>query len=234
MSIIIVFVMLTLGFLISTKLHNSIITKNEKYFKALKINNDPELFDYAINTNVGNIVSQGKFVANEPVSDSLIDGEYFSIKKIKENYVQKTKTVTYVDSNGTTRTKTEKYWVWEEVDRETFYTNTLQYLGKTFSYKKFSFDNHSYKDTVYTGLMTRYKFYVIPIEFNASVFSVTKSNSIEKNEVYAGYTIDELIEHKEKETDFIIVLFWVIWIVLTAVIVILFVALEIKYLNNYR
>lgn len=233
-SITIILIMVGIGFMIATDVHDSTTSSNEKYFKALKVDNDEEIFNHAINTEVGNMVSYGTVKANEPVSSELIDGEYFAIIKIEEHYVMKTRTVTYTDANGKTRTRTETYWEWDEVDREYFQTGTFNYLGKTFDYGDIEFNHYKHNETVSEGLISnvRYQLRTIPIEFSGSLYSKATEKTIEDNVFHLDKTISELIDDKEKEADRSVNVFWIIWIMVALVVVGIFVAMENRFLNG--
>lgn len=233
-GVVIVLVLIGLGFILSAKVHDSVTTNNVKYFRSLKVDNDTELFNYAINTEVGDMLSYGKFKANEPVSDPLIDGEYFALRKIEEHYVRKTRTVTYTDANGKTKTKQETYWTWEERGREHFNTETFNYLGRDFDIDIVKVNNYQYKDTVKEGLLSnvRYKFHIIPKEFQGTMYSKAQGKTIKDNELFYERKIDVLMESKEGEADRATIIFWVVWILLTIAAVIGFVALDNKFLNN--
>ncbi|MEK4025419.1 hypothetical protein [Sporosarcina sp. FSL W7-1283] len=233
-SIIIILIMMGLGFFLSTSIHNKVSVSNEKYFKALKIDNLPELFNYAINTEVGHVLSYGKFKANEPVSDTMIKGKYFSIKRIEEHYVMKTRVVTYTDSNGKSQTKTETYWEWDEWKRDYFHTKTFNYLGRDFKIGKVKIDNYIYGDTVKKSTFSniRWVFYVIPKEFEAALYSNTSEGTINQNELYENQTIERVIERKESGADRAVILFWIGWAVLIVGAVVIFVMLDNKFINN--
>lgn len=234
-SIVIVLLLVALGFFISNSIHNAALENSEKYFKSLKINNDAELFDYALATEVGNVLAYGTLKANEPVSDKLLDGTYFSILKIEEHYVQKTRTVTYTDSNGKTQTKIETYWEWEEYKRDYFNTDTFTFLGKVLDYNLINFDFHTYQDTIKEGGFfsdVRYVFYTIPFEFNASLFAKAKDGTIINNTLYVDQTIKEVIKQKEESADTSVIVFWVFWSILIFAAVIGFVVLENRYIND--
>ncbi|PTY93040.1 hypothetical protein [Heyndrickxia sporothermodurans] len=232
-SISIVLIMVGLGFLIATKVHDYTMSSNEKYFKALKVDNDPELFQYAIDTEVGNLVSYGTVKAKEPVSDPMIDGKYFDLTKIEEHYVMKTRTVTYTDSNGKTQTKTETYWEWEEYDRWYSHTDTFTYLGQTYDFDFIKFSHDSYIDTYEDGMFSdvRYKFYGIPSKFNGSLYSKATKKTIANNTFHYGQTIKQLMSQKENEASHMTIFFWILWTFVIGLAVFGFVALDNKFLN---
>ncbi len=237
LSIIIVLVMVGLGFLISAKVHDSVSVSNEKYFNALKIDKDDTMFNYALNTEVGYILSSGTVAAVESVSDPLIDGEYFSIRKVEEHYVMKTRTVTYTDSEGNTKTRTETYWEWDEVKRTYDHIKEFTYLGHTFKHGHIRLDNYSYLKTVKKGMLSdvRYKFYTMPTEFDIALFSQAKEGTITPGQsaVYYNQSIESVIDMKEGEATMFVVFFWIIWVILTIAAVVGFVALDNRFINNH-
>lgn len=233
-SIIIVLAMISIGYFISIAIHNSVSVSNEKYFKSVKIDNDADLFDHVINTEVGDIMTYGKLKAIKPVSDSMIDGEYLSIQKIEEHYIKKTRTVTYTDSNGKTKTRTETYWEWDEVSKDVSTVKTFEYLSRTFDISKVKLYNYSHRETVKKNGFSkvRWQFYVIPKEFDVTWFSVANGKDINKIEMYIGRNINSVINDKEREADNSSIIFWIIWSMLIIGVVVGFVALDNKYLNG--
>lgn len=83
-SVSIVAVMLLIGFLISGKIQNSIMDNNERYNKAVKIE-DEELFRYGMDTNVGDAFVYGDLEAVDTVTFPEIGGEYMYVKKRKRD-----------------------------------------------------------------------------------------------------------------------------------------------------
>ena len=92
-SIIIVLLMAAAGFMISEKISSKLDEMNEEYEQAVKIENDRELFEYGMRTNVGNAFVSGTLKTLDPVSLPEIDGEYSSITKTKEEYTKHTRTM---------------------------------------------------------------------------------------------------------------------------------------------
>mgnify|MGYP000575555688 CR=1 FL=1 len=84
-SISIIAILLLIGFVISGKISNYILDRNEKYNKAIKIENS-DLFEYGMRTNVGYAFVYGDLKAVDTVSYPEIDGEYMYIEKIEEHY----------------------------------------------------------------------------------------------------------------------------------------------------
>ena len=71
-------ILIAIGFFIHNCIENFTNEKNEKYFKALKIENNADMFDYAIKTNTGYTFIQGKVEGIEPVQKD-INGKYLAL-----------------------------------------------------------------------------------------------------------------------------------------------------------
>lgn len=111
-SISIIAVMILFGILISSKISEYQMDKNEIYNKAVKIESQ-EMFQYGMDTNVGNAFVYGDLKAVDTVTYPEIGGEYMYVEKVKERYTMHTRTVTYTTGSGKTRqthTRTETYW----------------------------------------------------------------------------------------------------------------------------
>ena len=116
-SISIIAVMILFGILISSKISEHQMDKNEIYNKAVKIESQ-EMFQYGMDTNVGNAFVYGDLKAVDTVTYPEIGGEYMYAEKIKERYTMHTRTVTHTDGKGHSYTTTETYWTWDKVGSE--------------------------------------------------------------------------------------------------------------------
>lgn len=108
-SISIIAVMILVGILISAKITERQMDRNEVYNKAVKIDSQ-EMFSYGMRTNVGNAFIYGTLQAVDPVSYPEIDGSYMYVEKIKKLYTMHTYTVAHTDANGNTTYTIETYW----------------------------------------------------------------------------------------------------------------------------
>ena len=114
-SIIIICFMLVIGIIISGNINDSVMEKQQEYNTALQINNDKDLFEYGMRTNVGNAFVYGELKAVDTVTFDEIGGEYSYVKKIKERYTKHTRTVTDYDEEGNViGAHEEEYWTWIE------------------------------------------------------------------------------------------------------------------------
>lgn len=94
-SISIIAVMILVGILISAKITERQMDRNEVYNKAVKIDSQ-ETFSYGMRTNVGNAFVYGILEALDPVSYPEIDGSYMYVEKIKKLYTMHTRTGTRI------------------------------------------------------------------------------------------------------------------------------------------
>ena len=67
-SIVIIAIMLTLGFIIHGSIDNAMMLKHQEYNTALRIENDADIFQYGMSTNVGNAYVHGTLEAVDPVT----------------------------------------------------------------------------------------------------------------------------------------------------------------------
>lgn len=234
-SIAIILVLTGLGFLISSSIENGINEKNERYYKALKINNDEKIFKYAIKTNIGYTLAQGKVQAIEGISIEDINGKYFKIKKVKEKYTMHTRQVAHTKTVGNkteTYYTTEEYWTWDYAGQEEFKTEKFKFLGVQFEYGTIKFNNEQLKETIKVSSDIRYKYYIIPYEFEGCLFTKIQDNTITENQFNYNDTIENIIEYKQKESKNTAIIFWILWIILILGIVFAFVYFDNKYLED--
>ena len=114
-SVAIIAVMLSIGLIIYGKISDYDMTKNQDYSLAAKIEEDADLFQYCMRTNIGNAFVYGELKAVDTVTYPEIGGAYSSVKKVKEEYTMHIRTVR-VKCGNTWTTETETYWTWDEVD----------------------------------------------------------------------------------------------------------------------
>lgn len=230
-SIIIIAVMITFGIIISNIITDSVIESNEKYYKALKINNDENMFEYAIDTNVGYTLAQGKIEAIEGVSSNDLEGKFFSIKKTKEVYTMHTRQVKH-ESGNTVYYTTEIYYTWDFYGIEDFHIDKFKFLGEEFNYGTIKFNNYKFNKIVYESSSVRYIYETIPYEFDGTLFTYINNNTINNNDFLLNKDITTIIKEKENSQNVANIIFWIIWIIIIIGIVTFFIANENKYLED--
>lgn len=180
-SISIIAVMLLIGVLISSKISEHQMDKNEIYNKAVKIQSH-DLFQYGMNTNVGNAFVYGDLKTVDTVTYPEIGGEYMSVEKVKERYTRHERTVTKTrtKSDGSTETYTEieEYWTWDAIDRWSQHCKKVTFLGIEFDYGQVYKPNERYVDTQKESYYIRYVYYGSSTEYTGTIFASLKNGTI--------------------------------------------------------
>lgn len=230
-SISIIALMLIIGVVISGKVSENIMDSNEKYNKAVKIE-DEELFKYGMSTSIGNAFVYGDLEAIDPVTYPEIGGEYSYIEKVKEEYTMHTRTVTYTDSKGKTQTRIETYWTWDVVRRENLKSQKAIFLGVEFDFSKFKNLKDRYITTIKESSDIRYKYYGSPAKATGTIFTSLQNNDIGNDiKLYEDMSMEETYEYLEDGFG-LIFLFWFLWIWITAGCVYGFYYLDNEWLNR--
>ena len=217
-SIAIVAIMMLFGFMISDNINDARLDKLQEYNTALKIpDNNTELFQYALDTDVGNAFVEGKLKFLDPVSIDDIDGEYSYISRELEKYTKHTRTVTetyYVDGKAKTRTKEETYWTWDHVETEEWESKKINFNGVDFSKDKIEIPGTRYHSTEGCGYRKRYVYYVRDLEWQGTIYAKLKDHTIQgKADFNAGDNIEQMVEGYTIFNGLWI--FWPLWIILT-------------------
>lgn len=224
-SISIIAILLIIGVLISGKISERQMDKNEIYNKAVKIEST-EMFEYGMRTNVGNAFVYGDLIAADPVTFPEIGGEYMYARKVREEYTMHTRTVTYT-VNGKTKTRVETYWTWDWVGEESLMCNEIFFLGVKIDSSKIDIPGTNHITTINESGHVRYVYYGTPTKHTGTIFTDLRDNTIsDDTKFYNTKTIDETIEHLESSGG--LILFWILWIVLICLAVYGF-----YYLDNW-
>ena len=97
MSIPMVAILFLVGMWISGIIESHIDDKNAEYYSAVQIT-EPDIFQFNMQTNVGNAFVYGVLEAVDTVSYPDIQGEFMSLRKVTEMYTMHTRVVTTTDS----------------------------------------------------------------------------------------------------------------------------------------
>ena len=230
-SISIIAMMILIGVLISGKISEHQMDKNEVYNKAVKIEN-ADLFQYGMDTNVGNAFVYGDLEAVDTVTYPEIGGEYMYVEKVKEKYTMHTRQVAHTRTvNGKSQTyyTTETYWTWDRVSSEDKKCKEISFCGITFKSNKFDIPGTDYIDTIKESSHIRYKYYGTKTKFTGTIFTELKDKTISDNTNFYNMNIEETVEHLESDGGEIV--FWILWIILIIVCVFGFYYLDNKWLE---
>ena len=231
-SISIIAVMILIGVLISGKISEHQMDKNEVYNKAVKIEST-DLFQYGMDTNVGNAFVYGDLKAVDTVTYPEIGGEYMYVEKVKEKYTIHTRQVAHTRTvNGKSQTyyTTETYWTWDRVSSEDKKCKEISFCGITFKSNKFDIPGTDYIDTIKESSHIRYKYYGTGTKFTGTIFTELKDKTISDNtNFYNNMNIEETVERLESGSGEIV--FWILWIILMVVCIFGFYYLDNKWLE---
>lgn len=232
-SIAIIGIMLILGFMISGNIRESNLKRNEEYNQALKINNNTDMLEYGIETNIGNAFIYGDIIAVNPVIYK--DTNYTSLTRVREKYTIHTRTVTTTDSEGHTHTRTETYWTWDEIDREKQHTNKLNIIGIEMPWEVLRRGEipERYIETTDAGYNLRDVWYASNVKNTGTLYgnlgNIKNENGAKFNKFYPNEEINELVERLEK--DYNIIWFWIAWSILGVFVVVGFYYADNKWLD---
>lgn len=213
-STVILSIMLTLGFIFGDKIQDRQNDKNASYQKAIQVENNTDLFQYGMDTNVGNAFIYGDLKAVDAVTFDEIGGEYLSVKKVEEHYTMHTRTVTYTDSNGNVKTRVETYWTWDYHDSWTKHSDKISFCGVEFNYGKIKTPSRDYITTINKSSHVRFVYYGVPATSTGTVYTQLSDGTITDHSVfYNDMNIEEALNRCT--TNFAIWLFWFFWILLS-------------------
>lgn len=230
-SISIIAVMLAIGVLISGKISEHQMDKNEIYNKAAKIESQ-DLFQYGMDTNVGNAFVYGDLKAVDTVTFDEIGGKYMSVEKDTEEYTRHTCTVyEYDDEGNVTGSHEEEYWTWDEIKSEKLNCEKVSFLGIEFKYGQIYRPHKNHIKTIYDKKDSdiRYVYYGSDTEYTGTIFAELRNKTISNTKFYNGMNIEGTVEHLESNSGEVI--FWIFWMLLICVCVFGFYYLDNKWLE---
>lgn len=227
-SISIIAVMLLIGFVISGKISQIQSDKNAKYNKAVKIEST-DLFQYGMNTNVGNAFVYGELKAVDTVTYPEIGGEYMYVEKIEEHYNRHTRTYTTTDGKGHTKIHTEVYWSWDYADSEDMQCKEVSFCGVVFDSNKIQLPSTDYIKTIKESSHVRYKYYGTKKKYTGTIFTKLKDKTISDSTHFYELSIGETKEMLKTNSGAVI--FWIIWIILMVLAVFGFYYIDNEWLE---
>lgn len=228
-SIVIICVMLVIGIIFSGMINDYLMEMYQEYNTALQIDNDVELFQYGMRTNIGNAFVYGELAAVDPVSTPKIEGLYGSITKETQKYTKHTRVVTE-RVNGKTKSKTKTYWTWDTIKTEHSHATTISFLGVSFPYGTIDYCSEEYISTVDTGVHLREKYYGSRTSYVGTLYANLGDNTITHTSFYNDESIEDTI--KSLESSWQLVLFWIGWIILIVACVYGFYYLDNRWLEQ--
>lgn len=215
-SIAIMAIMFVIGFFISDKITDYENDKNAEYQKAVHIE-DSELFQYGMDTNIGNAFVYGDLEAVDTVTYPEIDGEYIYVEKVEEHYNMHTRQVAHTRTvNGKTQTyyTTEIYYSWDYAGSEEKRAKEIKFCGIVFPSNKIDLPSTYHIDTIKETSHIRYKYYGVKTKYTGTIYTKLSDGAIsDDSRFFEDYTIDEAVD--DCTSGIANVIFWIVWIILT-------------------
>lgn len=209
----------------------------ERYFavaSSVVVNTDDE-FDYISRTNAGRFLANGTLSVIDTVRLEELPGVYSFIKKVKEEYRLHTEVYTTTDSKGHTTTHTRTYHSWDEVKHWNHKAERAMFRGKEFKVDEV-YRVRPQKDTIIkvkTKMFendTRYVYYTAPVSFDGVMLGNAMNRKYDDPKFINGLTAEQYIKNVERKLNGNTILFWILWSLLTAGMIVGFYALENKWL----
>lgn len=235
-SVTIASVLFFIGFLISTKIEHGVNQRNLKYRQAVQIST-PSEFSQGMKTDIGHAFVQGRWEALSPVSHPKLEGEWGKIHANHQEYRMHTRVETYTthDSKGNphTHTRIVHYWTWDTYKTTSTNSPMVRYIGSEFPFKKFNYTaiNEKWK-TVGNGFHKRIVFTMLPTNFQAAAFTTLKDGTLTSGTTLRQTTIQKLYE--DCTTSNAVTIFWTLFGILIAVMVIGFVGIENTWIEDNK
>ena len=209
----------------------------ERYFavaSSVVVNTDDE-FDYISRTNAGRFLANGTLSVSDTVRIEELPGVYSFIKKVKEEYRLHTEVYTTTDGKGHTTTHTRTYHSWDEVKHWNYKAERAMFRGKEFKIDEV-YRVRAQKDTIIkvkTKMFendTRYVYYTAPVSFDGVMLGNAMNRKYDDPKFINGLTAEQYTKNAERKLNGNTIVFWILWSLLTAGMIVGFYALENKWL----
>lgn len=239
-SIAIVAVMMIIGFPISDKITDSQNDRNAEYQKAVHIE-DSDLFQYGMETNIGNAFVYGDIEPVDTVTFEEIGGEYLCVEKIEERYERHEKWETVKDDEGNEHEEKKVWYEWETEDREEKHVEEIKFCGIAFPFGKIVLTEEKYIDTIKGDkvwswesdeyVKVRFRYYGIPTNHTGTIYTRLANKTIsDGSRFYKDCTIEQALEICTAGTG--IASFWIGWVLFTAACVVGFCYMDNRWLES--
>lgn len=220
------FILMVLGFFISTKIEDYCNANNLIYQQATEVS-DTDEFSHLMQTDGGNAFVEGVLQGTSSFSHPKIKGRYLYLKA--EYQTEHEDTYTYEDEDGNTHTETTYYWETDYIEEDC--TPTVNFCGVTFDIGKFDLGRCHGTYYASTGWGKRIVFNVIPHKMSGAIFSDLRNGTIgNRTGFYCGYNNESLREYLISYAAYYG--FWCFWVILTIVLLLIFCIAENKWLDS--
>lgn len=231
-SIIIASFMIIIGIFIGNKIINNINDGNIKYSTAVKIDNNKSQFKHGLDTNFENALVYGDLYAVDTVSLGTEKNKIVILREYEE-YRRHTRTRTYTDSNGHTKTKTEVYYSWDNISSQLVKNNYVSFCGNIFKTSEFPIPSVHYVKTESCGYNKRYVYSVVDSHYVGTLYANLDNNSILDAKFAENITLKESVEYFSTST-YAVLWFWIPYAILIVFAIFGFCYLENNWLEDKK
>lgn len=229
-SLFLIGIMTVVGFLISNKIEQHVNDSITKYRESAQISTSNE-FQHAVRTDIGNAFVHGYFETVDTVKHQKLKGDWLYLYARYQEYRMHTEYYTTTDSKGRVHHHIRHYWSWDTYDTEERHAKHVIFSGKKFSYGTFSYSYIRYSEYVIdNGYHKRIVFYVRPKEFFCTFYGNLSKNTVNGTPALTHMSIKEYYE--DCTTSHIYCIFWVLWIILTIIVMVIFYRIDNEWLEN--
>lgn len=235
-SLLIVGILTVVGYFAAVGIERNVHAKQLTYRQAIQIDNSEDEFKLALETDIGSAFVEADLEAIDKVKHEKLNGEWLAVYASYEKYTMHTRTVHYTvtDSKGRShrRTRTETYWSWDNYDSKQLKAEQINFSGVVFPTSKFDFSLCSrHEDTVSIGWHKRIVFETIPAKMHGTLFTKLADKTVSDGTIF--WKDQDLKTTYEKcTTNNNILIFWIIWILITIATIVIFFAIENDWLED--
>lgn len=233
-SVTILAIMVGIGVWLSAPILSKATERYLAIASSVVVNTDDE-FDYISRTNAGRFLANGTLSVIDTVRIEELPGVYSFIKKVKEEYRLHTEVYTTTDGKGHTTTHTRTYHSWDEVKHWNYKAERAMFRGKEFKIDEV-YRVRTQKDTIIkvkTKMFendTRYVYYTAPVSFDGIMLGNAMNRKYDGPKFINDLTAEQYIKNAEQKLNGSTILFWILWSLLIAGMIVGFYALENKWL----
>lgn len=219
-SIAIVAILLSIGFIISDAIRQKQLEKCQRYETAVRIETKEE-FLYGMSTDIGYALVQGSLEALDPVTYPNVKGQYAYITKRTEVYTR--------HERRNEDDEIEYYYTWDTVSSDRKEATRISFLGVEFPYSKIKFPASRQIDIVNVGYNRREVYSGCDANFQGILFAYLSQNTVSDTCFYNDQSALQVIESQQSSVG--IIVFWVFWVILIAIAVFVFFYLDNRWLD---
>lgn len=203
-----------------------------QYKQAVQVKS-PDRLQYAINTDLGDILTYGQVKTVDPVGYLEIGKKYMSASWVKERYTRHMEPIVYstgkVSYPSYTVSRVKVYYSWDVIDKGSVTSKSVKYLGQEIPTSEIHVDEKHIK-TVKTEPNIRFEYYGVPKNFKATMF-INANGKANIKSTYKDKNIEEVIRGKWNSIQTAKMIIWITSMIM-CIAVCVFVYRKNHWLNN--